>query len=102
MISCNKFNEERRINRLIAMLKMGLNITLVCDAGTPTISDPGYIFVGKCIDRNITIDSVPGASSVVVALSMCGFPADQFQFMGFSSKTLNDREEKLIHCKKAG
>lgn len=53
LISCHKFNEEKRIDRLIAMLKMGLNVTLVCDAGTPAISDPGYKLVNKCIDRNI-------------------------------------------------
>lgn len=53
LISCHKFNEEQRLDRLVAILKMGLNVTLVCDAGTPAISDPGYKLVSRCIERNI-------------------------------------------------
>ncbi|KAM3126781.1 hypothetical protein pb186bvf_021121 [Paramecium bursaria] len=102
LLSCHKFNEERRIDRILVMLKMGLNVTLVCEAGTPTISDPGYQLVNKCIERNIEIESLPGASSVPVALSLCGFPADQFLFLGFSSKTLNEREESLQKSKQNG
>lgn len=68
------------------MLKMGLNITLVCDAGTPAISDPGYKLVNKCIERNVQIEVIPGPSAITVALSSCGFPADNFSFIGFISK----------------
>ncbi|CAD8088630.1 unnamed protein product [Paramecium sonneborni] len=95
LISCHKFNEDKRIDRLIAMLKMGLNITLVCDAGTPAISDPGYQLVNKCIERNVKIQVIPGPSAISVALSTCGFPTDNFSFLGFLSKEQHDRDQNL-------
>ncbi|CAD8079307.1 unnamed protein product [Paramecium primaurelia] len=95
LISCHKFNEEKRIDRIIAMLKMGLNITLVCDAGTPAISDPGYQLVNKCIERNVKIEVIPGPSAISVALSTCGFPTENFSFLGFLSKEQHDRDENL-------
>lgn len=73
------------------MLKMGLNITLVCDAGTPGISDPGYRLVNRCIERNVQVESLPGPSAITVALSASGFPADQFEFLGFTSKQMHER-----------
>ncbi len=64
LISCHKFNEHRRVDRLVGMLKLGFNITLISDAGTPTICDPGYILVDKCIKANVDITSIPGASGI--------------------------------------
>ena len=60
LISCHKFNEARRVHRLVGLLKLGFNMTLVSDAGTPTISDPGHILVNKCIESGIEVFSIPG------------------------------------------
>jgi 16S rRNA C1402 (ribose-2'-O) methylase RsmI len=62
LISCHKFNEQRRIDRLFGMMKLGFNVTLVSDAGTPTISDPGYMLVNKCIEGGVQVHSIPGPS----------------------------------------
>lgn len=75
-----------RIARLVKILNYGLNIALVSDAGTPTISDPGYLLVNRCIKENIPINSLPGSSAVLVALSSSGFPSDRFLFEGYLSK----------------
>lgn len=96
LISCHKFNEDSRIDRLIAMLKMGLNVTLVSDAGTPAISDPGYRLVSKCIERNVQIEVIPGACAVTVALSASGFPADRFEFLGFLGRHSNEKQDLLL------
>ncbi len=83
MISYFEHNEEIRIKEIIDKLKKGLDIALISDAGTPTISDPGYRLVNEVHKNGIKISSLPGPSSVINALSVSGLPTDHFYFEGF-------------------
>lgn len=85
-------NELQRIPEVIGALKDGLNIALVSDAGTPTISDPGFKLVRECIKEGIKVESIPGASSVITALTLSGLPTDKFLFVGYPPKKPGHRE----------
>ena len=82
LVSYHKFNEKKNLNRIIELLKSGFVVSLISDAGTPIISDPGVILINECIKYNINIIPVPGPSSVTLAVSMSGF-SDKFFFYGF-------------------
>lgn len=86
LISYYEENEQGRIPQIINFLKEGKNVALVSNAGTPTISDPGYKLVRECIRESISIESIPGPSSVLAALTSSGLPTDKFLFLGFLSK----------------
>lgn len=76
-------NEHKVVDRLIEKLKSGQEIALVSDAGTPAISDPGFLLVRACIENNIEVSCLPGATAFVPALVMSGLPASSFVFEGF-------------------
>ena len=76
-------NEKNKLFEIIDKLKQGMNIALISDAGTPTISDPGYRLIKQAHIEKITITSIPGPSSVINALSVSGLPTDHFYFEGF-------------------
>ncbi len=82
LISNHKFNEKKNIIKIIGHLKSGKKISLISDAGTPSISDPGSILVNECVENNIKIFPIPGPSAVAAAVSISGF-SDQFFFYGF-------------------
>ena len=82
LISNHKFNESRNLNKIINLLKSGEIISLISDAGTPSISDPGSILVNECVRNDIKIIPIPGPSAVVAAVSMSGF-SEKFMFYGF-------------------
>ena len=82
LISNHKFNEKKNILKIIENLKSGKLISLISDAGTPTISDPGSILVNECINNDIRIFPIPGPTAVAVAVSISGF-SDKFLFCGF-------------------
>ena len=82
LISNHKFNEKRNIIKIINLLKSGKIISLISDAGTPSISDPGSILINECIQENIKIFPIPGPSAVVTAVSISGF-SEKFFFYGF-------------------
>ncbi len=82
LISNHKFNERKNVIEIIKYLKSGKIISLISDAGTPSISDPGSILVNECIDNGIQIFPVPGPSAVSAAVSVSGF-SDKFLFCGF-------------------
>ena len=86
MISYFEHNEDVRIKEIIEKLKSGFDIALISDAGTPTISDPGYRLVNEVHKNNIKISSLPGPSSVINALAVSGLPTDHFYFEGFLPK----------------
>tara|TARA_B110000014_G_scaffold246698_1_gene219634 strand:- start:3190 stop:3873 length:684 start_codon:yes stop_codon:yes gene_type:complete len=86
MIVYNNFNESKQVNKIVDLLKDGNNIALVSDAGTPCISDPGYLLVNTCRKDDIKVISIPGPSSLVAALSASGLPSDSFYFEGFLPK----------------
>ena len=82
LISNHKYNEKKNTLKIIEYLKSGKIISLISDAGTPAISDPGSILVNECIKNNIRIVPIPGPSAVATAISISGF-SDQFFFYGF-------------------
>jgi 16S rRNA (cytidine1402-2'-O)-methyltransferase len=84
LISNHKFNEKKNLVKIIQFLKSGKIISLISDAGTPSISDPGSILVNECINKNIRIFPIPGPSAVAAAVSISGF-SDKFMFCGFFS-----------------
>lgn len=83
MISHHKFNEHKAVAGIIEKLESGINIALVSDAGTPGISDPGYLLVRECIKNNLDVECLPGATAFLPALVNSGIPSDQFFFAGF-------------------
>ena len=85
LISNHKFNERKNISKVINLLKEGSIISLISDAGTPSISDPGVILVKECIKNNIEIVPIPGVSAVSTAISISGF-SEKFFFSGFFSE----------------
>ena len=82
LISYHKFNEKKNLSRIIKLLKSGCLISLISDAGTPMISDPGTLLINECLKNNIHISLVPGPSAVSSAISVSGFK-DRFLFYGF-------------------
>ena len=85
MLPYHKFNEKKMGNTIINFLKKDKIISLITDAGTPTISDPGMFIIKRCIDENLSIYPIPGASAVASAFSITGFN-DQYLFYGFLTK----------------
>ena len=81
--SYHQHNEHRILEELITLIQQGKNIALVSDAGTPAISDPGFLLVRACIEANISVETLPGATAFVPALVNSGFPLDSFIFIGF-------------------
>ena len=94
MIVYNDFNESKQCRKIINLLEEGTNVALISDAGTPCISDPGYLLVNACKIREINVFSVPGPSSLTAALSISGLPTDSFYFEGFLPKK-KGRKTKL-------
>lgn len=83
MLSHHKFNEHKTVSQIIERLKTGENIALISDAGTPGISDPGFLLTRACIEADIEVECLPGATAFVPALVNSGFPTDRFCFEGF-------------------
>ena len=92
MISNHKFNESKNLNKIISLLKSGETISLISDAGTPSISDPGSILVNECIKNDIKVTPIPGPSAVATAVSISGF-SEKFIFYGF----LPEKKQALIN-----
>lgn len=95
LISYHRHNEEMKVDGLIEKLKLGNNIALVSDAGTPVISDPGEIIVKEALKNNIEIIPVPGACALINGLIASGIDAKEFCFLGFLSLNKKIRKEKL-------
>ena len=93
LISNHKFNESKNLNKIINLLKSGEIISLISDAGTPSISDPGAILVNECIKNNIKVTPIPGPSAVASAVSISGF-SEKFIFYGF----LPEKKQALINA----
>ncbi len=92
LISNHKFNESKNLNKIIDHLKSGKIISLISDAGTPSISDPGAILVNECVRNNIKITPIPGPSAVATAVSISGF-SEKFIFLGF----LPEKKKALLN-----
>ena len=85
LISNHKFNEKKNVSKILNLLKSGLIISMISDAGTPSISDPGITLINECISNDIEIIPLPGPSSVITAVSISGF-SEKFFFYGFFQK----------------
>ena len=83
MQSHHKFNEHKTVEQLAARIKAGENIALVSDAGTPAISDPGFMLVRECVRQGVEVECLPGATAFVPALVASGLPNEKFCFEGF-------------------
>ena len=94
LISFHKFNERKKISLIIEYIKQGKILSLISDAGTPLISDPGRSLINECIKEKIEVIPIPGVSSVISAMSVSGF-SDQFIFFGFLPKKNNELEKAL-------
>tara|TARA_A100001015_G_scaffold149856_1_gene166188 strand:+ start:4188 stop:5027 length:840 start_codon:yes stop_codon:yes gene_type:complete len=94
LVAYHKFNEKKQISSIIKYINDGKILSLVSDAGTPLLSDPGRILVNECINNKINIVPIPGVSSITAAMSVSGFK-DRFLFYGFLPKTVNELEKVL-------
>lgn len=83
LVAHHQHNEHKTIERILDSLKNGESIALVSDAGTPAISDPGFLLTRECIKNGIEVETLPGATAFVPALVNSGFPCDKFVFEGF-------------------
>ena len=99
LISNHKFNEKKNLSKIIQLLKSDTIISLISDAGTPTVSDPGSILIKECIDNDINIIPIPGPSAVSTAISISGF-SDKFYFYGFLPDKLTMLEKVLDNLSK--
>jgi 16S rRNA (cytidine1402-2'-O)-methyltransferase len=95
LISYREQNRERAAREIIEAIRQGKDAALVTDAGTPGISDPGQYLIAGCIDGGIEVVSVPGPSSVIAALSICGLSTDRFAFFGFLPRKGTKREAAI-------
>ncbi|MBU0991666.1 MAG: 16S rRNA (cytidine(1402)-2'-O)-methyltransferase [Proteobacteria bacterium] len=95
LISCHEYNEAARVSEILGRIRKGANGAIVTDAGTPTVSDPGFLIVKKAIETGIDVRPVPGVSAAITALSVSGFPTDAFVFIGFPSKKKGKRDAQL-------
>ena len=94
LVSNHKFNEKKNLNNIVDHLKSGKIISLISDAGTPNISDPGSVLINNCVNENIDIFPIPGPSAVSTAVSISGF-SDKFLFYGFFPEKLMELSNEL-------
>ena len=99
LISYNDINADKKRPFILKQLFLNKNIGLVCDAGTPLISDPGYKIVQECYLKNVNVTHLPGPSAVINALVLSGLPTNQFYFGGFLSSKKSGREKQLLTTK---
>ena len=98
MISHHKFNEHKTLQRTIETIAQYDTVALISDAGTPAISDPGFMMVRECVKNNIEVECLPGATAFVPALVNSGFPCDSFCFEGFLPQK-KGRQTKFLQLK---
>jgi 16S rRNA (cytidine1402-2'-O)-methyltransferase len=83
LLSHHKFNEHKTITSITEKILEGNSVALISDAGTPGISDPGFLLVRKCVSEGIEVECLPGATALIPALAISGLPSDKFTFEGF-------------------
>ena len=99
MMSYHDHSSEKEIKKIVSLLLDGKELALISDAGTPTISDPGYGLIRDCIRNDIGIVPIPGVSSITAAISVSGLPSDSFTFVGFLPQK-KGRLKKIKELKK--
>ncbi len=100
--SYHMHNEHQRLKAIISKIIGGKTIALISDAGTPSISDPGFLLIRECIKHNIQVECLPGATALITALVISGIPSDKFLFEGFlpTKKGRTKRLKELVDEKK--
>jgi len=98
MQSHHKFNEHKTVESVVQRIKNGQSVALISDAGTPAISDPGFLVVRQCVENDIAIECLPGATAFVPALVASGLPNDRFCFEGFLPQK-KGRQTKINNLK---
>lgn len=98
MQSHHKFNEHKTVDSIVQRIKSGQSIALISDAGTPAISDPGFLIVRQCVENDIEVECLPGATAFVPALVASGLPNDRFCFEGFLPQK-KGRQTKINNLK---
>ena len=83
LVSHHKFNEHKTVNSIVQQIEMGNVVALISDAGTPAISDPGFLLVRACVENNIEVECLPGPTALIPALAVSGLPTEKFVFEGF-------------------
>ncbi len=83
MISHHKFNEHKTVSSIVQQIEMGNLVVLISDAGTPAISDPGFLLVRACVEKGIEVECLPGPTALIPALAVSGLPTEKFVFEGF-------------------
>ena len=102
--SYHKFNEHSTVEKVINEIQSGLVVGLISDAGTPSISDPGYLIVKNCLESNIEVESLPGPTALIPALIISGIPCERFTFEGFlpikkgRKKRLEELSKEIRTC----
>ena len=99
LLSCFEHNELSRVDEILAKIAQGEDVALVSDAGTPTISDPGFPLIRAAHERGLRVSPVPGPSALIAALSASGLPTDTFLFAGFLPRTSAGRRERIEELK---
>ena len=95
LVAYHEHNEEKQVNRLIARIKKGDDLALVSDAGSPGISDPGFLLVRKALERDVQVEALPGATAFVPVLTASGLASDKFVFVGFLPKKMKVLDELM-------
>ena len=95
LVSLHEHNERARSSELVARLQAGESIALVCDAGTPLVSDPGFLLVRAALDAGIAVSPIPGACAAIAAISASGLPGERFCFEGFLPARAVARRRRL-------
>jgi 16S rRNA (cytidine1402-2'-O)-methyltransferase len=83
LMAHHKFNEHKTTGNIVSKIEQGYSVALISDAGTPAISDPGFLLVRACVEKNIGVECLPGATALIPALAVSGLPTDKFVFEGF-------------------
>lgn len=91
----HKFNEHKTVNSLISKLLQGTQVAMISDAGTPGISDPGFLLVRACVENEIDVECLPGATALIPALAVSGLPTEKFVFEGFLPQK-KGRQKRLL------
>jgi 16S rRNA (cytidine1402-2'-O)-methyltransferase len=97
--SYHDHNKEKKASHLLHLLREGKNISLVSDAGTPCISDPGFYLVRKAIADSLKLVVIPGANAILPALMLSGFPPDRFIFEGYLPRKAGKRKSRILDLK---
>lgn len=102
LVSFHSHNQSSRVKQIISELKLGSNVALISDSGTPAISDPGYMLIKEAAEENISVVALPGACAAICALSASGLPTDGFVFLGFLKLKAGKAKKELLAASSLG